>query len=206
VGTEVDCNIFLTRENLAQFAGMVEDLLARGVTQFSVEPAGYLPTARSRRYEALRPAPAELLTLVEQVQALPGPSFGWAIWANLAAHTEGDYVQRALDGAWPAVPEPHVGELQLVCRPNLDLYWALPGRYRLRFGNLRRDAQGVPRAAPAHDGRSFDDVLWFALDPLPDVPTLAERYGTPSGDRVRFSQGSVRYRRLDLAQRHPRAG
>jgi hypothetical protein len=207
VGMEVGCNVFLTRENLAQFAGMVEDLPAHGVTQLSVEPAGFLPTARSRRYELLRPTLAELLPLVEQVQALPGPSFGWAIWADLAAHTEGAYVQRALDGAWPAVPEPHMGELQLVCRPNLDLYWALPGRYRLRFGNLRRDdAQEVLRAALAHDGGSSDEALWFALDPLPNLRDLAERYGDPSGDRVHFSPQSVRYRWLDLAQRRPRAG
>jgi hypothetical protein len=75
VGMEVGCNVFLTRENVAEFDRIVGDLLAHGVTQFSVEPASYLPTARSRRYEALRPTLADLLPLVEAVQALPGPCF-----------------------------------------------------------------------------------------------------------------------------------
>jgi hypothetical protein len=199
---EVGCNVFLTRENVAQFDALVADLLAHGVTQLSVEPANYLPTARSRRYEALRPALTDLLPLVELVGALPGPHFGWAVWADLAAHTEAAYRRRALDGAWQAPPESFGDELQLVCRPNLDLYWAIPGRYRQRFGNLRRDgAQDVLRTALAHSAASSDDALWFTLDPLPDMRTLAEWYGDPVGDRVHFSPQSVRYRWLDLAQR-----
>jgi hypothetical protein len=206
VGMGVGCNVFLTRENLGQFDAMVADLLAHGVTQLWVGTAGYLPTARSRRYEALRPALGDLLPLVERVQALPGPRFSCKLWADLAAHTEAAYVRRALDGAWPAPPESFGDELQLVCRPNLDFYWAIPGRYRRRFGNLRCDnAQAVLRAALAHDGGSSDDALWFTLDPLPDVRTLAERYGDPAGGGVHFSPQSVRYRWLDLAQRRPRA-
>jgi hypothetical protein len=206
-GMGVGCNVFLTRENFAQFDAMVADLLAHGVTQFSVEPANYLPTARSRRYEALRPAHADLLPLVEPVQALPGPRFGCAVWADLAAHTEAAYRRRALDGAWPAPSEPGEEELLLVCRPNLDLWWAIPGHYRHRYGNLRRDdAHAVLRRALAHDGGSSYDALWFALDLLPDVRTLAERHGDPAGDRVHFSPQSVCYRWLDLAQRRPRVG
>jgi MoaA/NifB/PqqE/SkfB family radical SAM enzyme len=206
-GMEVGCNIFLTRETVAQFDAMVADLLARGVTQFWVGPAGYLPTARSRRYEALRPSLTDLLPLVERVQALPGPWFQQEAWEQLAAHTEAAHRRRALDRTWSAPPEPHGDELQLVCRPNLDLYWALPGRYRQRFGNLRHDdAQEVLRTALAHDGGDSDDPFWFALDPLPDVRDLAEQYGDPVGDRVHFSPESVRYRWLDLAQRRSRAG
>jgi hypothetical protein len=74
VGMEVGCNVFLTRESIAQFDAVVADLLAHGVTQLSVEPAAYLPTARSRHYEALRPALADLLLLVEPVQSPPGPT------------------------------------------------------------------------------------------------------------------------------------
>jgi hypothetical protein len=206
-GMEVGCNVFLTRENLGQFDAMVADLLAHGVAQLWAGPANYLPTARSRRYEALRPALADLLPLAERVLALPGPHFDQAIWADLAAFTEAAWAQQALDGAWPA-PQGSIGEeLQLICRPNLDLYWGIPGRYRLRFGNLRRDdAQEVLGAALAHPGADSDDPLWFALDPLPDVRTLAERRDNPAGDRVHFSPQSVRYRWLDLAQRLPRAG
>jgi hypothetical protein len=207
VGMGVGCNVFLTRENVGQFDMLVADLLARGVTQFAVEPANYLPTARSRRYEALRPALADLVPLVERVRALPGPHFGQEEWDDLAAHTEAAYRRRALDGAWPAPPELGRDELQLICRPNLDLYWGIPGRHRQRFGNLRRDdAQEVLRAALVHCGGSSDDPLWFALDPLPEVRVLAERYGDSAGDRVHFSPQSVRYRWLDLAQRRLRAG
>jgi hypothetical protein len=88
----------------------------------------------------------------------------------------------------------------------MDLYWAISGRYRRCFGNLRRDdAQEVLRTALAHDGGSSDDALRFALDPLPAVPALAEKYGDPAGDGVHFSPQSVRYRWLDLAQRRRRA-
>jgi hypothetical protein len=128
VGMEVGCTVFLTRENVAQFDVMVADLLSHGVTQFAVQPANYLPTARSRRYVALRPILTDLLPLVERVQALPGPNFDWTVWTDLAAYTESAYRCRALDAAWSAPPESFGEELQLVCRPNLDVYWAIPGR------------------------------------------------------------------------------
>jgi hypothetical protein len=205
-GMEVGCNVFLTRENVAQFDEVVADLLAHGVTQFAVGPASYLPTARSRRHEALRPMLADLLPLVERVQALPGPFFHREEWAYLADYTEAAHVRRALDGAWPSpdlVPE----ELTLVCRPNLDLYWGTAGRYLRRYGNLRHDdAQAVLRAALADDrgGERSEDALWFTLDPIPHVRELAERYGDLRGDRVHFWAESVRRLWLDRAQQDQR--
>jgi hypothetical protein len=219
-GLEVGCNVFLTRENttVAEFEALVEDLLTHGVTQLWVGSAGYLPTARSRRYEALRPTLAELLPLSERVQTLPGPHFDQAIWSDLAAHTEAAYVERALDGRWGVEPAPSastVEELTLVCRPNLDLYWGLAGRYRRPYGNLRRDdAQALVQAAIADWGPSapvpavggtHDDNVWFTLVPIPDVRDLAERYGDPASDRVHFWVGSPRYLWLDRAQRAQRA-
>ena len=217
-GLEVGCNVFLTRENVAQFIELVADLLAHSVTQLWVGPASFLPTARSRRYEALRPTLGDLLPLVERVAALPGPHFGQEIWSDLAAYTEAAYVQRALDGTWPKPLVPHFEEYTLVCRPNLDLYWGLAGRYRRRYGNLRRDgAQEVFRAALADaenathpalaEGGERDDAIWFTLDPIPDVRELAQRFGDPTGptsDRVHFDPRSPRYRWLDLAQRATR--
>src|SRR5262249_54916162 len=94
VGMEVGCNIFLTRENVTEFDELAADLLAHGVAQFAVGVATYLPTARSRRYEALRPTLAELRPLVERVRALPGPFFGSEEWLDLAARTEPAYVRR----------------------------------------------------------------------------------------------------------------
>src|SRR5262249_30738593 len=94
IGMEVGCNVFLTRENVAEFDELAADLLAHGVAQFAVGVAIYLPTARSRRYEALRPTLAELHPLVERVRALPGPFFGSEEWLDLAARTEPAYVRR----------------------------------------------------------------------------------------------------------------
>jgi hypothetical protein len=206
-GMEVGCNVFLTRENVAEFDALVADLLAHGVAQLAVEVASYLPTARSRRYEALRPTLADLLPLVERVRALPGPFFAREVWMHLGDYTEAAHVRRALEGAWPALG-PAQEELSLVCRPNLDLYWGTAGRYVRRYGNLRRDdAQQVLRAALADDGSDgerSEDAIWFALDPIPDVRELAERYGDPQGERIHFSAGSVRHRWLDLAQQAKR--
>jgi hypothetical protein len=204
VGMAVGCNVFLTGENVAQFDAIIEDLLAHGVTQLAIEVASYLPTARSRRYEALRPALADLLPLIERVQALPGPFFHNEKWVNLDAYTEAAYVRRALDGTWPAPTESRIEELSLVCRPNLDLYWGTAGRYRRRYGNLRRDdAQQTLRAALTDDSGS-EDALWFDLDPIPDVCELAERYGDPAGDHVQFWDESPRRLWLDMAQQEYR--
>src|SRR5262249_45876886 len=146
-GMEVGCNVFLTRENVAEFDALFEDLRAHGVAQLAIEVATYLPTARSRRYETLRPTLTDLQPLVERVRALPGPFFHAEEWANVAAYTEAAHVRRALEGVWPAPVEPIWEGLYLVCRPNLDLYWGMAGRYRRRYGNLRRaDAQQVMQA------------------------------------------------------------
>jgi hypothetical protein len=198
---EVGCNVFLTSENASEFDAMIADLLGHGVTQFAVGPASYLPTARSRRYEELRPRLEQLLPLVEPIHALPGPTFHCAEWENLAEHTEAAYVRQALSGAWPEPLESHDGEHSLVCRPNLDLYWGTAGRYRRRYGNLRQDEpQQVLQTALA-DGEHSEDALWFALDPIPTIQELARRYGDREGDRVHFSAESLRRRWLDRAQR-----
>jgi hypothetical protein len=204
---EVGCNIFLTRENITQFDTMIEDLLAHSVTQFAVEVANYLPTARSRRYEALRPSSADLLPLVERVQRLPGPFFHCEEWLHLDACTEEGHVRQALEQAWSSPVEPAWDGLYLVCRANLDLYWGVAGRYRRRYGNLRRDdAQQLLRAAVLDEVERSEDKLWFDLDPIPDARSLAERYGDPEGDRVHFWAESLRRRWLDLAQQAQRTG
>src|SRR5262249_33277942 len=150
-------------ENVTEFDELAADLLAHGVAQFAVGVATYLPTARSRRYEALRPTLAELRPLVERVRALPGPFFQCEEWVNLSAGTVAAYVRRALDEAWPLSPESRWDGLYLVCRPNLDLYWGVAGRYRRRYGNLRRDdAQAVVRAAVTEGAERSEDALWYA--------------------------------------------
>jgi len=200
-GMEVGCNVFLTRENVGTFGLIISDLLAHGVTQFSIETASYLPTARSRRYEALRPTLADLTPLVERVQGLPGPFFHDEQWLNLDACTERAYVRQALEESWPSPVEPALGGLYLVCRPNLDLYWGVAGRYRRCFGNLRRDdAQRVLHAAVSNNGERSEDALWFDLHPIPTMRELAEQYGDSEGQRIHLWAESLRRPWLDLAQ------
>jgi hypothetical protein len=205
-GMEVGCNVFLTRENIVQFDAITTDLLTHGVTQFAIEVASYLPTARSRRYETSRPTLNDLLPLVERVQALPGPFFHREEWLHLIDHAEAAYVQRALAREWPpndAVP----AELSLVCRPNLDVYWGVAGRYRRRYGNLRRDdAQDVLQAAVLDDEERTEDALWFDLDPIPQPRDLADWYGDVVGERIHLSAESLRRRWLDRAQQAQRMG
>jgi hypothetical protein len=206
-GMEVGCNVFLTRENIAEFDALTGDLLAHGVAQFAIEVASYLPTARSRRYEAQRPILADLLPLVERVQALPGPFFHGDEWLNLDACTERVYVRRALEETWPCPVAPAWDGLYLVCRPNLDLYWGVAGRYRRRYGNLRRDgAQQVLQTAVLDDGERTEDALWFDLDPIPQTRALAGQYGDPERERIHLWATSLRNRWLDLAQQAQRAG
>jgi hypothetical protein len=202
---EVGCNVFLTCENVGEFDMMIADLLEHGVTQFAVEVASYLPTARSRRYEALRPTLADLEPLLERVQKLPGPFFHNERWLHLDARTERSYVRQALEGAWRSPVEPAWEGLYLVCRPNFDLYWGVAGRYRRRYGNLRRDdVQRILQAAVLEDREHSEDALWIDVDPIPQTRALAEQYGDPEGQRIHLEAESLRRRWLDLAQRAQR--
>jgi hypothetical protein len=204
VGMEVGCNVFLTSENVAEFDAVIADLLAHGVTQFAVGPASFVPTARSRRYEALRPRLEHLVPLVGRIHALPGPTFHCAEWENLTEHTEAAYVRQALSGAWPELSESREGELSLVCRPNLDLYWGTAGRYRRRYGNLRHDDPQQALHTALADGAHSEDALWFTLDLIPPEEELAQRFGDPLGTGVHFFEESPRRRWLDLAQQEQR--
>lgn len=202
VGLGVGCNVFLTKANVGQFDTMVEDLQRRGVTQFSFEPPTYYPTGRGRRSEALRPELHDLLPLAERVWHMS--PFHRDLWTDLEVSTEAAYVRRAIAGAWTAEPR-HSGDvLDLVCRPNLDVFSGVAGRYRRRHGNLRDE--GV--ATVLHNALQFGarpyGSLWFSLDPVPAVQELAARYGDAKGQRVHFSAESLRYRWLDLAQKAAR--
>jgi MoaA/NifB/PqqE/SkfB family radical SAM enzyme len=202
---EVGCNVFLTHENVGEFDSVISDLLEHGVAQFAVEVASYLPTARSRRYEAQRPTLADLEPLLERVQELPGPFFHDEQWRHLDACTERSYVRQALEKSWPSSMKPAWEGLYLVCRPNLDLYWGVAGRYRRRYGNLRRDdAQRILQAAVLHDGERSEDALWFDLDPIPQMCALAKQYGDPAGQHIHLEAESLRRRWLDLAQQAQR--
>ena len=90
--------------------------------------------------------------------------------------------------------------LDLVCRPNLDLYTGVAGWYRQRHGNLRTHGpQAALAGALEQGGRSYE-ALWFGPEPLPAVAELAARHGDPAGQGLHFSADSVRSLWLDRAQ------
>ncbi len=197
-GLTVGANVFLTKANIGQFDTVVEDLRRRGVTQFSFEPPTYYPTGRGRRSEALRPELDDLRPVAERARDLS--PFHRDQWANLEASTEAAFVQRALSGTWPASPRQADESLNLICRPNLDVYSGLAGRYRQRYGNLRNAGTATVLHNALTDGAHSYDTLWFTLDPIPDVQELAGYFGDATGQRIHFSADSLRFRWLDLAQ------
>jgi hypothetical protein len=145
------------------------------------ETAQFLPTPRSRRNERLRPRLPELLPVAGQILELTTPIHRAVVWANLEAHTEAAYLRRAAAGQWPAAPKRPDGELALVCRPNLDVWAGLAGRYRTRHGNLRTDGveAGLDQAL-AH-GVGADEVLWFPWIRCPPRPSFPHAMATPPG-------------------------
>jgi hypothetical protein len=162
------------------------------------EPATY-STSRGRRNERLRPAPSELLPFADRIRQ--ASLFHRDAWANLEAYTEAAWAGRALAGDWPAWTR-HAGQvLELVCRPDLDLYTGLAGWYRQRHGNLLTDGPDVALGRALQQGGRQSEVLWFGPDPLRSVAELAARHADRGGRGVHFSADSVRYLWLDRAQR-----
>jgi hypothetical protein len=205
MGLRVGCNVFVTTANLPQLDELVATLGRLPIDAgMCWETAQFLPTPRSRRNERLRPTLPELMPVAAQILELTAP-IHCAVWANLEAHTESAYVRRAVAGAWPA-PTRRDGELALVCRPNLDVWAGLAGRYRTRYGNLRTDGvEAVLDQALAH-GVGAEEALWYTLDPLPTPAELAAHHGDPAGLGIHLSSQSVHYLWLDRAARAGSAG
>jgi hypothetical protein len=201
-------NVFVTTVNAGQAERLLGVLQRLELDEMWWGPATYYPTPRGRRNERLRPQPSDLHPIAAWIRELS--QFDHDVWANLEAHTEAAWVGRALAGAWPsqlAEVEPSHGDqgLPLVCRPDLELYTGTAGLYRARHGNLSIDGgHAVLGRALAQGGRSTDAV-WFGPEPLPPVGELAARFGDRTGQRVHFSEASVRYLWLDRARRAERA-
>jgi hypothetical protein len=198
-GLRAGCNMFVTTANAGQADRLLGALQRLQVDGMAWEPATYYPTPRGRRNERLRPEPPELLPFADRIRQ--ASLFHRDAWANLEAYTEAAWAGRALAGDWPAWTR-HAGDvLELVCRPDLDLYTGLAGWYRQRHGNLRTDGPEVVLGRALQQGGRQFEALWFGPDPLPSVAELAARHADRGGQRVHFSADSVRYLWLDRAQR-----
>src|SRR5262249_15065945 len=169
------CNLFVTRENVRQFDRLVVDLQQSGVQEIIPCLYGFLPNARGRRSELLRPEWQDVQALVEKLEAIPETAFWRRFWYELPQrHTESWYVQQALAGTWPD-EEKFPLRYSLVCRPNLDVYRGFAGQYIKRYGNLRRDGVDRVLELALTDGPSSDDELWFPGEQLLPVQELAAR-------------------------------
>jgi hypothetical protein len=195
-GLGTGANVFLTKPALRDFDRLLAVLLDLRLDMFAITVAGYTPTPRGRRYEALRPELGDLLPIAQRVldESLPGRNE----WGSLESHTEAAWVRRARDGSWPAAETDYCtsARRQLVCRPNLDLHTGTTGIYRRRHGNMRRDgAQAVLERALA-DGPISQEQLYFP-GPAPSISDLAALGGHADSTAIHFDAGSVRYRWLD---------
>lgn len=202
-GLRAGCNVFLTSANLGRFDELAAALRGLPIDEVCCQPASFLPTARSRRNERVRPTLADLAPLADHMLELPG-SFYRDHWLHLDAHTEAAHVETALAGHPTSAPPDAGSRLELVCRPNLDVHAGLAGLYRERHGNLRADGvEAVLERAIGHGVRS-EEQLWFGLDSPPDAAELAARHGDAAGQRVHFHATSARYVWLDRARRTSR--
>jgi hypothetical protein len=194
------CNLFVTNENLHQFDQLVADLQQAGIQEIIPCLYGFLPNARGRHSEPLRPQWPEVQELPEKLERIPETVLWRRFWRELPdLHTEAWYVRQALEGTWPSVPTSR--EILLVCRPNLDVYRGLAGLYTRRYGNLRRDGTDHVLRRAVADGPASDDELWFPREQMLDVQALAARFGDPQGQRIHEHANSIRYWWLECARR-----
>jgi hypothetical protein len=200
-GLRCGCNVFVTKENLAQFEIFVQNLLSLELDEMGWEVARYHPTPRRRLGEVSRPEMNDLEAYAEEIAEL---SVFWKEkWRNIASFTEGAYVDLALgshdDSATTWQYPASSVDISIVCRSNLDVYSGTAGNYESFHGNLRND--GVERVFQKMLERvpvSADD-LYFKTSVLPTVQELAAEVGIKQGTRIYFSAVEMRQRWLDIA-------
>jgi hypothetical protein len=161
---------------------------------FAVSIAGYTPTARGRRYEALRPELGDLLPIARRV--LDESLLGREQWSSLDSYTEAAWVRRAHDGNWPETGYWTSPRHQLVCRPDLDLHTGTTGIYWRRHGNMRRDGARAVLERALADGPVAPEQLYFPGS-APPVSDLAALAGDAEGRAIHFDAASVLYRWRD---------
>ena len=200
-GMNTGCNLFLTKENVGHFDRLIADLQHAGMQEIIPEVSGFTPNARGRWCEALRPEWQEVQPLEGIIDAIPEMCLWRPRWhENL--QTEAWYVHQAQIGSWPAMPQRR--SIELVCRPNLDVYRGLAGQYTRHYGNLRRDGVDWVLSRAVADGAWSYDELWFTPEQLLPVRDLATRFGDAAGSHVHFGFDSIRYWWLDCARRADR--
>jgi hypothetical protein len=198
-GFRCGCNVFVTKENIPQATALADALRQLGIEEMSWEVAHYLPTARLRQYEAMRPDVTDLLPLAKTIREYSG--FHKDMWDNLEACTEAAYVNGALrDNSKKDDDSAQSSDrLQLVCRHNLDLHTGNAGTYGQFHGNLREPgADEVFQRAVDYDPCP-EERLYFDVDVIPGLRDLAQQVGDPCGTKIHMFMTSMRDRWLDVA-------
>lgn len=199
-GMKAGCNLFLTKENIYQFDQIITDLQSVGVQEIIPEIYSFVPNARGRYSESLRPEWQDVEPLVKKLDTIPETAFWRRFWYELPdKHIESWYVRQALEGTWLA--ELTHWLIYLVCRPNLDVYRGLAGLYTQCYGNLRDDDADTVLSRAVADGPASQDELWFAPEQLLPVQELAARFGNPHSQRIHKHAVSIRHWWLECARK-----
>ncbi len=193
VGIGVGANVFLTTNVLANLNVLIDTIHDLELVNTYWSPAIFYPTARSRQYERERPTLDDLLPIASKVKPLHGFQDGF--WDNLERHTEAAWIQKALSGEWQDSPA-RSDEVNVVCRPNFDLFTGWPGCFDKCHGNLKSvGIASVLSRALEYGAKSWDDLYGFPDSPL--VSVLAERFGDNQNKQIHPIAQSIRYRWLD---------
>jgi hypothetical protein len=193
-GLGVGANVFLTKPGLRDFDRLVSVLLGLRLGHAVFTVASYSPTARGRRYQALRPELGDLLPITQHVRK--ESLHHREAWSSLEAYTEAAWVRRARDGNWPETGYWTSPRHQLVCKPDLDLHTGTTGIYRRRHGNMRRDGARAVLKRGLADGPVTQEQLYFP-GPAPSISELATLAGDAGSMAIHFDAASVRYLWLD---------
>jgi hypothetical protein len=200
-GMRAGCNLFLTKENIHQFERMVADLQDAGVQEIAPDVYSFVPNARGRASEPLRLEWPGVEPILPKLGAIPETALWRQFWYELPIrHTEAWYVSLALSGEWPIEPVDRL--IWLVCRPNLDIFRGVAGRYVRRYGNLRRDGSERVLGRAVADGAASDDELRFTPEQTRPVGELAAAFGRPDSQRIHMHAASMRRWWLDCARRN----
>jgi MoaA/NifB/PqqE/SkfB family radical SAM enzyme len=82
-GMKTGCNLFLTKENIRQFDEIIADLQHVGIQEIAPEIYSFLPHARGRHSEPLRPEWQDVEPLVEKLDSIPETAFWRRFWYEL---------------------------------------------------------------------------------------------------------------------------
>ena len=199
-GTNVFLNTNITGD-FKRFVGALDELEI-GPQVWTV--AFYMPTARLRSYERLRPGYADIEPHLDDILARTvTPPDSW----QRTRLTEQSYLQEILGDDAPEESNwiiPGSSAIELVCTSNLDIYDGDVHRLATKFGNLNdTGVEAIMDAVlDARSSQTYQDLnsdqLYFDREEMPLIKELAQTVGDASSDKIHTHRASMRNRWLDL--------